>query len=86
MFLWLAPCAPILCTLYCEHGFVTNEKGCGICSCAQPPDTCADLPIAECHSNAECEVGIVPIPCDCDRSDPDCVCPLGGQQFCYEKE
>lgn len=78
-------CAPILCTLFCENGFATDENGCGICSCAEPPDACAGLPIAQCHESSDCEVGIAPIPCDCDPDDSDCVCPLGGQQFCYAK-
>ncbi len=79
-------CAPVLCALFCEHGFVTDENGCGTCACAEAPiDACAFLTIEECHGNDDCTVGIQPLPCDCDPTDADCVCPLGGQQICTAK-
>ena len=78
-------CQPVLCELYCAGGFVTDENGCGVCKCAEPPDQCAALTIEECHDDSACDVGILPIPCDCAPEDEDCICPLGGQQFCYAK-
>jgi eight-cysteine-cluster-containing protein len=29
-------CAEVMCALFCEHGFETDEKGCEICKCAEP--------------------------------------------------
>ena len=31
-------CQPVLCALFCEHGFATDEDGCEVCSCAEPPE------------------------------------------------
>ncbi len=31
-------CEPVLCDLYCEHGFQIDERGCGICVCNPGPD------------------------------------------------
>jgi hypothetical protein len=30
-------CQPVLCELFCEHGFQTDEDGCEVCSCNPPP-------------------------------------------------
>jgi hypothetical protein len=35
-------CDPVLCELFCEDGFATDENGCEICSCNEPPPE-------ECH-------------------------------------
>ncbi|MCB9597876.1 MAG: Kazal domain-containing protein [Sandaracinaceae bacterium] len=32
-------CEEVLCDLYCEDGFATDERGCAICACAPPPPT-----------------------------------------------
>jgi hypothetical protein len=34
-------CQPVLCELFCENGFATDENGCEICSCKEEP-TCCD--------------------------------------------
>jgi len=31
-------CQPILCELFCENGFATDDDGCEVCSCAEPLD------------------------------------------------
>jgi hypothetical protein len=31
-------CQPVLCELFCEHGFATDDDGCEVCSCAEPPE------------------------------------------------
>ncbi len=31
-------CGEVLCALWCEHGFETDENGCEICSCAEGPE------------------------------------------------
>ena len=35
-------CPPVVCQLFCENGFETNDKGCPICKCkeAPPKNTC----------------------------------------------
>jgi hypothetical protein len=36
-------CQPVLCALFCEDGFVTDDDGCEICQCAEPepePEPC----------------------------------------------
>lgn len=30
-------CAPVACDLFCEFGFKTDEEGCEICECNEPP-------------------------------------------------
>jgi hypothetical protein len=30
-------CSPVMCELYCEHGFQTDENGCQICKCKPAP-------------------------------------------------
>ena len=30
-------CEPVLCDLYCEFGFTTDERGCEVCTCNEPP-------------------------------------------------
>lgn len=30
-------CAPVVCTLACEHGFAHDPDGCQLCACAPPP-------------------------------------------------
>jgi hypothetical protein len=34
-------CQPVLCALFCENGFATDENGCEICECVEEP-TCCD--------------------------------------------
>ena len=40
-------CQPVLCELFCENGFASDDQGCPICSCAEakcPPFDCGDEP------------------------------------------
>ena len=30
-------CRPVLCYLYCRHGWAKGENGCDVCQCADPP-------------------------------------------------
>eukprot|EP00493_Phyllostaurus_siculus_P020274 UN20599 len=32
-------CPEVMCRMYCEHGWVTDEDGCSICQCADAPVT-----------------------------------------------
>ncbi len=32
-----AQCEPVTCEIYCEHGFATDEDGCEVCACEEPP-------------------------------------------------
>merc|ERR1739838_232046 len=32
-------CPKVMCRMYCEHGWVTDENGCSICECADAPVT-----------------------------------------------
>jgi hypothetical protein len=33
-------CEPVLCELFCPHGFATDERGCEICACREPESDC----------------------------------------------
>jgi len=43
-------CAPVLCELYCEFGFATDEDGCEVCSCAAPPEPEEPCVVSGCNS------------------------------------
>jgi len=61
-------CAPVLCDLYCEHGFDTDAAGCLVCSCAPPPPP------------PRCEPIFCPIDCELaldDRGCEICECASG---------
>ena len=36
-------CLPVMCSLFCEFGFVLNPNGCATCNCLHDPDF-PDLP------------------------------------------
>jgi hypothetical protein len=48
-------CEPVLCELYCEHGFATDESGCEICQCKPGPACCDEAEFPLCLiGTAEC--------------------------------
>ena len=55
-----------MCDLYCEFGFVTDEDGCEVCTCADAPKSCTDD--TECDTGTVCEPGI-----GCDSTALICV-------------
>jgi hypothetical protein len=57
-------CPAVLCDLYCEGGYATDERGCPTCACQPPPPP-------SCTSDAECAEGEI---CDVVCEDP---CPPG---------
>jgi len=49
-------CAPVLCDLWCEHGFATDDNGCEICRCKEAP--CCDPDLApDCWGSTCCGDG-----------------------------
>ena len=63
-------CLPVLCTLFCENGFATDERGCEICVCAEEDRTPATGMCIK-NSNDSC------------TSDADCVAGGCGGELCY---
>jgi hypothetical protein len=58
-------CDPVVCDLFCEFGFQTDEQGCEICACNEPP-----APDCGCESDA-----------DCVKASPGCCsCNMGGAE------
>ncbi len=35
-----ASCPEVMCMMFCEHGFKTDENGCDICACVDPCEVC----------------------------------------------
>jgi hypothetical protein len=55
-------CQPVLCELYCEHGFAVDENGCEVCKCQQPQrqvasGMCVKNTFDACNSDADCVAG-----------------------------
>jgi len=50
-------CEPVLCDLYCEYGFRTDERGCEVCACNEPPagDRCGGFAGFTCDSDEWCD-------------------------------
>ncbi|MCP4036793.1 MAG: hypothetical protein GY733_07645 [bacterium] len=46
-------CEPVLCELYCEHGFATGPDGCEICECNPDPCVCPDVWAPVCGVDGE---------------------------------
>jgi hypothetical protein len=63
-------CQPVLCELYCQHGFKTDANGCGVCACAEPPRKPASGMCIK-NSNDSCS------------TDADCVAGGCGGELCY---
>lgn len=70
-------CEPVLCELFCENGFATDENGCEVCSCAEPVDTCGPIvndyetelaEIMACETDDECGQVLVGTSCGCTRN------------------
>ncbi|XP_038046743.1 multiple epidermal growth factor-like domains protein 6 [Patiria miniata] len=52
-------CPPVLCKMKCLHGWARNERGCEICECYQPEETCTNGKVyQDCGSAcpATCEI------------------------------
>lgn len=63
-------CLPVPCDLFCENGFKTDEMGCEICECNDPPQ-----PGCGCASDA-----------DCVKASPGCCsCNMGGTEVAIAK-
>jgi hypothetical protein len=67
-------CEPVLCDLYCEHGFAIDERGCETCSCNPPPPP----PERYCFTNEECDGDAEEI---CDISECRSPCE-GSDEIC----
>lgn len=71
-------CGEVMCALYCEYGFQTNEQGCEICSCNEAPK-CEPL-----ACKLDCEHGLAQDEngcdiCECaDAPTPPEECQVGG--------
>ncbi len=59
-------CEPVLCPLYCDDGFATDENGCEVCACKPPPPPMCE-PVA---CTLACEFGFVVDESGC----PTCAC------------
>tara|TARA_B100001094_G_scaffold135535_1_gene131249 strand:+ start:695 stop:2326 length:1632 start_codon:yes stop_codon:yes gene_type:complete len=46
-------CSEVMCMMYCENGFQTDENGCNMCLCAEPVNQCP-LPTLECRNRFVC--------------------------------
>jgi hypothetical protein len=72
-----AECQPVLCALFCENGFATDEDGCPICSCVDEIDTCGPIEqdfeaavadIRVCETDDECGQVLAGTSCGCTRN------------------
>lgn len=70
-------CQPVLCELFCENGFATDENGCEICSCNEPVDTCGPIvqdyqnelaEIRSCETDDQCGQVLAGTSCGCTRN------------------
>ena len=70
-------CEPVLCELFCENGFATDENGCEICSCNEPVDTCGPIindyetelaEIMACETDDQCGQVLTGTSCGCTRN------------------
>ena len=70
-------CAPVLCALFCENGFATDDNGCEICSCVEEFDTCTPIvgdyeaelaEIRACETDDECGQVLAVTSCGCTRN------------------
>merc|ERR1719367_1567954 len=59
-------CEPVMCRMFCEHGWAKDDNGCDICECAEPDECTVEYamnnsmcPMARCawpsDLEAECE-------------------------------
>jgi len=65
-------CGPVLCELYCEHGFDRDDNGCEICSCADaPPTACGGFANLPCPDGQIC-VDFPDDGCDPQTGGADC--------------
>ncbi|XP_071788249.1 uncharacterized protein [Asterias amurensis] len=66
-------CRPVLCYLYCRHGWAKGENGCDVCQCADPPiqPVCPILSVPA-ESGGICVE-------ECDENNDQCE---GGQKCC----
>lgn len=89
-------CQPVLCDLYCESGFKTDESGCEVCECNTPQCRCALIDAPVCGADGKtypnaCEAGCAAVeivsegPCrsECNYNCliPDPVCGADGVTY-----
>jgi hypothetical protein len=79
-------CMPVMCELYCEHGFETDENGCEVCKCKKAPEPC--LPI---FCGLYCEFGYEKDENGCDlcKCKPAPCLPVMCELYCehgFEKD
>lgn len=66
-------CEPVLCELFCENGFATDEDGCEVCSCEPDPMIpCGGFAGFVCPEGLEC-VDIPDDGCHPDMGGADCL-------------
>lgn len=73
-------CAAVLCAVWCEHGYVVDERGCPTCECNPPPPPPPEERL--CYSDEECDPSLGEYcdhtecrsACDCGPGE-DCACP-----------
>ncbi|MFN3199963.1 MAG: Kazal-type serine protease inhibitor domain-containing protein [Bradymonadia bacterium] len=65
-------CEPVLCEIYCEYGFATDEEGCAICACNPEPEPplCEDGPNHDYIGDSVEECALI-----------DFFCPEGAEYF-----
>lgn len=79
-------CSDVMCELYCENGFKTDESGCAICSCNEPMCLCPELEIDEpvCGADGEtypsaCQAGCAEVEVvragECNACNIECIVP-----------
>jgi len=70
-------CQPVLCELFCENGFATDENGCEICECVEEFDTCTPIvqdyenelaEIRACETDDQCGQVLAGTSCGCTRN------------------
>ncbi len=77
-------CEPVLCELFCEHGFATDDEGCEVCECNPPPPPfCGGFAGLPCPDGLEC-VDDPDDDCDPMNGGADCggICLPPAPQFC----